>query len=290
MTAAVALFSLGMDNLLSWAFLRCVRKLRAAIAKETNMDLRPLADGPARSTHIIFTRFADGSLPNVIDTTSSPHGTDCPSGRRAIDNGTLRCGTDNPDWDESMRDFAKFLTVRKSNFTTPVTEPSTPVSPTMTDTTTLFQQSRLNSFEPGSYMRNDSNVLESESSGPVTASTPLKIPDKGREKGAEPGLKQRGQGVHLSLLEHGSNTSKNQSLATQTSREVMASARTSLGVLIVLCAMAYMNLGIYAIGSQIHDQYWKITLHVIAGLGPVSQTACLFTFLTVVRRFLEEMG
>ncbi|KAJ3154790.1 hypothetical protein HDU89_008030 [Geranomyces variabilis] len=281
--ALLALFTLAVDNLLSWTFMQSVLKISRFLNTGVDTtDLQAQSGGGMTSKKSAFPTVittkrteaesdSDGAGKNVEPepraNTAEAASFVAPPGyaSAAADGGTTTGVAFNADEAKAVPNRMSILTETGADaFMRPSPSVSTALRTEDQEGPSLLPSLSVAAGAPGPAHDNTGHVPDLNNQDVEEGSA-----------GESQSESQRGRGGQRS-------TASRVALAG-----AVQSGRRALWLLGLLCVVSFADLVIYGVQLKVTDPYNKILLHVVAGLGPLLQAACFVGFLITVRLFLE---
>ncbi|KAI8585978.1 hypothetical protein BDZ88DRAFT_321220 [Geranomyces variabilis] len=286
--ALLALFTLAVDNLLSWTFMQSVIKISRFLNTGVDTtDLRAQSGGGMTTKKSAFPTVFTTKRTEAESDSDEAVENDEPEPRAntadtasflappayasaAAGGGTTTGNAFNADEAKAVPNRMSILTETGADaFMRPSPSVSTALRTEDQEGPSLLPSSSVAAGAPAPVHDNTGNVL-----GFIP--TDLTNQDvEGGSVGESQSESQRGRGRQRS-------TASRVALAG-----AVQSGRRALWLLGLLCVVSFADLITYGVQLKVTDPYNKILLHVVAGLGPLLQAACFIGFLIVVRLFLE---
>ncbi|KAJ3172717.1 hypothetical protein HDU88_006047 [Geranomyces variabilis] len=262
--ALLALFTLAVDNLLSWTFMQSVLKISRFVNTGVGAtDLRAQSGGGMTAKKSAF--------PTVSSTKRTEAESDSDGAGE----------NDEPEPRANTAEAASFLAL--PGYASAAADGGTITTETGADA--FMRPSPSVSTALRTEEQEGPTLLPSSS---VAAGAPAPVHDN---TGHVPDLKNQDVeegSVGVSQRESQRGRGCQRSAATRVALAgAVQSGRRALWLLSLLCVISFADLVIYGVQLKVTDPYNKILLHVVAGLGPLLQAACFIGFLITVRLFLE---
>ncbi|KAJ3181213.1 hypothetical protein HDU87_001342 [Geranomyces variabilis] len=253
--ALLALFTLVVDNLLSWTFMQSVLKIsRILNAGVEATDLQAQGGGGLTTKKSAFSTVGTKRTEGESDSDGTGEPEAC-AGKAEAAASSLPPSDDSSAAGAVLRPSPSVLTALRTEDQERVLPP---LQPSLV-ATGVPAPSQLGIVTDSDSKNNNQDVEQ----GTPAADKSQRESPQGR------GRRQRSTAAPVALA------------------GVVQSGRRALWLLGLLCVISFANLIIYGVQLKVTDPYNKILLHVVAGLGPLLQAACFMGFLVTVRLFLE---